>query len=165
MNEYKFSKTAFERGVLLDTSKEEAYKYAATSDGIAKWFIGKAQYTSPDNEVRKGDEPAQKGDIFKWDWVYKDLTLEGEVLDANGKDYIKFSFGKTASVSIRISKVGKRILFNLTQESDSENPMEEFSHINCYVCWTLFVLNLKSVAENAADLREWDNGMHGLVNW
>jgi uncharacterized protein YndB with AHSA1/START domain len=165
MNEFKFSMTAFERGVLLDIPMDEAYKYAVTAEGIAKWFIGKAEYTAPDGHIRSGDELIQRGDKFNWDWVYKELSLEGDVLDANGKDYVKFTFGKTASVNIKLSEVDGRVLFNLTQESKPDNPMEEFSHINCYVCWTLFVLNLKSVAENGADLREWDYDMHGLVNW
>lgn len=165
MNEHKFSLTAFERGVLLEISMEEAYKYAATADGISKWFIGEAVYTAPDGHARPGDEPAQKGDKYTFNWVYKDLSLSGEVLDANGTDYIKFTFGDTAIFDIKLSELNDRVLFNLSQISNPDNPMEELAHINCYVCWTLFILNLKSVAENGADLREWDYDMDGLVNW
>lgn len=174
MNEHRFSKTAFERGVLLDISMVEAYRYAATADGIAKWFIGKAVYTAPDGRVKAGDETAEKGDKYEWDWVYKELVLKGEVLEANlpdkhgeagGKAFIEFTFGDTAKFSIRLSMVDGRVLFMLTQESLPDNPMPEESHINCYVCWTLFVMNLKSVAEGGKDLREWEYDMDGLVNW
>ena len=97
--------------------------------------------------------------------LYKELGLKGEVLEANGRDHVKFSFGETATFNIRLSEKDDRVLFTLTQVSNPENPMEEEAHINCYVCWTLFILNLKSVAENGIDLREWDYDMDGLVNW
>ena len=165
MNEHRFSKTAFERGVLLDISMVEAYRYAATADGITKWFIGKAVYTAPGGRVRAGDELIEKGDKYEWDWVYKDFGVKGEVLEANGKDYVEFTFGSNAKFNIRLSMVDGRVLFMLTQESLPDNPMAEEAHINCYVCWTLFVMNLKSVAEGGKDLREWDYDMDGLVNW
>jgi hypothetical protein len=144
---------------------EEAYRYAATADGISKWFIGKADYYTPDGTRRAGNELIQKGDSYEWDWLYKELGLKGEVLDVNGRDYVKFTFGDTAIFNIKLSEVDDRVLFTLTQESNPDNPMAEEAHINCYVCWTLFVLNLKSVAENGIDLREWNYDMDGLVNW
>ena len=165
MNEHKFSLTQFERGILLNISMEEAYKYAGTSNGISKWFIGEAIYTAPDGHTRPGDEPAQKGDKYTFNWVYKDLSLSGEVLDANGKDFVSFTFGGTATFNIKLSELDGRVFFNLSQISDPDNPMPEMAHINCYVCWSFFLLNLKSVAENGFDLREWDYDMEGLANW
>lgn len=165
MNIHKFSKTKFERSVLIDIPLDEAYHYAATADGITKWFIGKADYTAPDGTSRKGDELIQKGDSYDFDWLYKDFRVKGEVLEANSRDYVKFTFGDTATFDIKLSELDDRTLFTLTQESNPDNPMNEEGHINCYVCWTLFVLNLKSVAENGIDLREWDYDMDGLVNW
>ncbi len=77
MNIHKFSKMKFERSVLIDISLDEAYRYAATADGITKWFIGKADYTSPDGTSRKGDELIQKGDSYDFDWLYKDFGVKG----------------------------------------------------------------------------------------
>lgn len=165
MNEENFNWKKFVRSVYLPVSPTEAYKLAATPEGITKWFIGKALYTSPGGLVRKYNEPAKTGDTYEWDWGYKDFKVTGKVLDTEENKNFAVTFGKSYRVEIIIEDAGaNRTLFKLVQEQMEGEEQDVFNYINCYGCWTFFLNNLRSVTEGGIDLREREFNLDELVN-
>jgi hypothetical protein len=164
MTEKSFIKSEFYHCILLDKSVAEVFKYAATPGGLEKWFIGKAEFLSEENTLRKSAETVKQGDKYKIDWLAKDLSVRGEVLECIVNSHFRFTFGTSFIVTISVSEQGSRTLFRLKQEYAAGAVKNDFAHINCCVCWGFFVTNLKSVAEHAIDLRETESEDETLVN-
>jgi len=68
---------------------------------IETWFLEKADYQSGEI-IRKPDESVQKGDQYTWKWNNWDFTEEGQILEANGKDLLSFTFGAACRMLKRL---------------------------------------------------------------
>lgn len=154
----------FSHSIYLDKPVNEVYRLVGTADGLTKWFIGESVYESPEGEKRKFDEYVHKGDEFDWRWLEKDLEITGKVLDAEINSSFKFTFGSTFIVTITVKEDKGRTLFTLIQEYEKNTEKNNFAYINCCVCWTFFITNLKSVIEHGNDLRETKVHNEELVN-
>ncbi len=165
MNEENFNWDNFKRSIIVKSDIETCYQMIATSEGIVKWFIGEAIYNANSGNPRSIDEFIQKGDTYYWKWYHKELEITGKVLETNGKDLIKFTFGDAGTVSFKLINYKERVLVELKQEVYPGKTYDKFAHINCYVCWSFFLINLKSVVENGIDLREIEAEIDSLANW
>jgi uncharacterized protein YndB with AHSA1/START domain len=164
MNKENFNENFFIRGVLIPLSIEEAYKLAATPEGMSKWFITGADFIAPDGNQRKRTELAQTGDKYEWNWGYKDFKVSGEVLEAEMNEFMKVSFGPSYTVTFSVEKFKDKTLFKIVQECVKGTEKDEMNYINCYGCWTFFLNNMKSVIEGGVDLRESETELDELVN-
>lgn len=52
----------------------------------------------------------------------------------------------------------------LTQSNNKPSELNEFGFINCCVCWSFFLTNLKSVGESHIDLREKELMNESFIN-
>src|SRR5688572_18524822 len=86
----------------VNATVEKLYHAWATRAGIEYWFLRVGEFKKADGSLRGNEEMVQPGDTYKWLWHgYGDDTVEhGKVLDCNGKDYFKFSFGKAGNCSV-----------------------------------------------------------------
>ncbi len=165
MNEENFNWESFKRVIIVKSDIVNCYKLFATSNGIIKWFIGEAGYKDAKGNLRSESELIQKGDSYYWKWYHKNLGITGSVLEANENDYIKFTFGDAGTVRFTLKNFKERVLVELEQEVYPGKTYDKFSHINCYACWSFFLINLKSVIENGIDLRETEAEFENLANW
>ncbi len=163
MTENSFNMNSFRHSIYLDKPVEEVYKYIGTGNGLTKWFIGNSVY-SAGGKKRGDSEYVMKGDEFNWNWLEKDFSVSGKVLDAEVNKMFKFTFGSIFIVTISVKAGSGRTLFTLEQEYAANTEKNDFAHINCCVCWAFFVTNLKSVIESGCDLRETQADMEELVN-
>ncbi len=165
MSTETFNQNNFIRKIFINKKIDEVNELISTPAGIARWFIDKAEYRSPDNLVRKDSDEAQKADKYKWYWLYKNFSTEGEILEAETNRILKFTFGSAGIVAITLTEDEGRTLVELKQENYPGQKYDEDAYINCYVCWTFYLANLKSVMETGYDLRDRDtNYMEGFVN-
>lgn len=138
---------AFTRRILINKPIDLVYQCWATKAQIETWFLEKADYRFGD-EMRRTDELVQKGDHFSWKWNNWDFNEEGEVLEANGKDLISFTFGKGGYFQVILQESNGMTEVVLTQK---DIPTDEKSKLNIYVgCitgWTFWLTNLKTYLE------------------
>jgi len=143
---------SFTKRILINSPLETVYRCWATQKEIETWFLEKADFVSGDIH-RKPDEPVQKGDHFSWKWNNWDFTEEGEILDANGRDFISFTFGAGGRVNVELKDRNGSTEVILTQE---EIPTDEKCKMNIYVgCntgWTFWLTNLKAYTEHGITL-------------
>ena len=89
----------------------------------------------------------------------------GTILTANGKDLLKFSFGKAGNVTVSIGTEGGLSLLRLEQE---DIPVDEESrtnyHIGCTKGWLFYLANLKSIIEGGLDLRNKSLELKEVIN-
>lgn len=83
-----------------------------------------------------------------------DTDEKGTVLEQNGKDQFKFSFGKAGDVTVSIIKLEGETIVELTQENiPTDDKGFQYYHLGCKGGWTFYLANLKAVLEGGIDLR------------
>ncbi len=151
----------------INAAAEKLYWCWATRQGMEYWFLRLSEYKKNDDSVRENNEPVQKGDKYKWLWHgWADDTVEyGDIIDCNGKDFIKFSFGKAGTCSVTIKKEGTENIVELVQENipDDEQGKQNY-HLGCKTGWTFYLTNLKSLLEGGIDLRNKNTALQNVIN-
>ncbi len=127
---------------------KSVYRCWACKSQIESWFLEKADFKS-DKGYRNLNDFVQKGDHYFWKWNNWDIIKEGQLLDANGKDFISFTFGSGCSVDVQLKEVGNMTEVVLTQKNiptDEENRMNIY--VGCITGWTFWLTNLKAYLEH-----------------
>ncbi len=142
----------FTKRISINTKMDTVYRCWATQSQIVTWFLEKADFNSNEGH-RKPNELVQKGDRFVWKWNNWDLKEEGNILEANGKDFISFTFGPGGIVSIQLKETNGMTEIILIQD---EIPTDDKSKMNLYVgCstgWTFWLTNLKAYLDHGITL-------------
>jgi hypothetical protein len=119
------------------------------------------------NIMAPAETEVKPGDTYRWLWHgWPDESGEnGMIIDANGSDFMRFSFGKAGICSVHINPYENEYIVHLTQEEipDTEEGRQNW-HIGCKTGWTFYLANLKSVLEGGIDLRNKDVSMQELLN-
>ncbi len=158
-----FNKDFFIRKICINKAIDKVYNLAATAGGLSKWFIDKAEFFN-NASLRNENEFPSTGDKYRIYWLYKDYSSIGEVIEVQKNETFKFTFGDAGIVTISLSEEGGKTLVELKQENYTGKEYDHEAYVNCYVCWTFYLANLKSVLEKNYDMRDRENYMEGFVN-
>jgi hypothetical protein len=162
-----FNWKTFTTRVPVNASFEKLYWCWATKEGMEYWFLRLSEYKKPDGQLRGNNEPVQKDDTYKWLWHgWPDETVEhGIILDCNGKDFFKFSFGKAGICSVNIKNENWQTIVELVQDEIPDDEQgRHYWHVGCKTGWTFYLANLKSLLEGGIDLRNRDEGLKNVIN-
>ncbi|WP_299245523.1 SRPBCC domain-containing protein [uncultured Aquimarina sp.] len=167
----KLQWNSFTKKIYIRTSAKKLYDLWATTEGITSWFLRDAEYISLAGEKRSPSELFQKGDSYVWYWYNWDDKEEGEILEANGQDYIELLFGG-CKVSVLLEEKNDITLIVLTQFEIPEDDESKLKlHHGCSNGWTFWLTNLKAYAEHGIllnekeiDLREYELAEYQFVN-
>nr|WP_299346512.1 SRPBCC domain-containing protein [Allomuricauda sp.] len=144
----------FTKKIYIKAPLEKLYWCWATSEGICSWFLRKAEYQNVEGKEREPSERIEKGDHYVWEWHNWNGQATGEILEANGKDNLIFTF-EGNHVSITLENHGKAILVVLRQyniPTDDESKLNV--HYGCSNGWTFWLANLKAYIEHGILLNE-----------
>lgn len=162
MEEYNWSE--FKTRISINVSKETIFDYWSSQENLEKWFLSMANFYSAKNKIRDRKERICKGDTFKWMWHGSDDIDEGEILETNNIDFLKFTF-LGCVVSIKIQEEDGENVIELIQ---SQIALDESSRMDYYVgCtrgWTFYLTNLKSILEGGIDLRNRNKNLQDVIN-
>lgn len=158
----------FEKKIYIKSTLKKIYNLWATEQGITSWFLSASKFKDTNGTFRKNTELVQVGDTYTWHWHNWDGKAEGEILKANGKDYIEFSF-EGSKVSIKLEKKHHNVIVILTQfeiPEDDESKMR--IHFGCSNGWTFWLTNLKAYLEygillNETEINLQENQLSGYV--
>src|SRR5688572_16729446 len=151
----------------INASREKLYDAWSTRKGIEHWFLRMSEYKSSGGVLRKEDEDVQKGDTYSWRWHgWPDEVEEhGEILDCNGKDYFKFSFGDAGICTVMIKEESGETILELTQTNiPTDEHGKQYWHVGCKTGWTFHLTNMKSIFEGGVDLRNKDENVKNVLN-
>lgn len=146
---------------------DKLYQGWATREGIEHWFLRFSEYKKADGVVRRNKEPVEKEDIYKWRWHgYPDsVTEEGPILEANGKDFFKFSFGKAGICSVTIKQEQGETIVEMVQDNiPTDDKGMQYYHVGCKTGWTFYFANMKSIFEGGIDLRNKNEKLQDMLN-
>lgn len=162
-----FDWTKFKVRVPVNAAEEELYRCWSTRSGIEYWFLRLGEYKKPDGSERGKDEQVQRADTYRWRWHgWPDEVEEhGAILDCNGKDFFKFSFGKAGICTVTIKKENDQVLVELVQDQIPDDEQgRHYWHLGCKMGWTFYLANLKSMLEGGIDLRNRDERLQNVIN-
>ena len=165
MGNYDWSR--FVTRINVKAPVEKLYWCWATRAGMEYWFLRLSEYKKPEGNLRADNETVQKGDSYTWRWHgWSDETTEyGSILDCNGKDLFKFSFGKAGDCTVTIKKEGNENIVELVQDNiPTDEQGMHYWHLDCKTGWTFYLANLKSLLEGGVDLRNRDEGLKNVIN-
>jgi hypothetical protein len=151
----------------VKATTEKLYWCWATKAGIEFWFLRRSDYKKQDGSLYGNNDFVKKGDAYAWWWYgYPDEVVEqGEILEANGKDFFKFKFGKAGNCSVKIyEEVGEHIVELLQDEIPTDERSKQNWHIGCKTGWTFYMANMKSMLEGAIDLRNKNEQLQNMLN-
>jgi hypothetical protein len=153
--------------VNVKAAAKALYDAWATRAGMEYWFLRLSEYKKPDGTLRSNKEQVEKGDTYKWLWHgWPDETVEyGNILDCNGIDFIKFSFGKAGDCTVTIKKEEGETIVELVQENiPTDEQGKHYWHVGCKTGWTFYLANLKSLYEDGIDLRNRNENLKNVIN-
>ncbi len=146
---------------------DKLYWCVATREGMELWFLRMSEYAKPDGTLRANNEMVEKTDTYRWRWHGwpDDMIESGTILEANGKDHFKFSFGDAGNVAITIKKEEGETIFELVQDNipTTDQGMHAW-HLGCKTGWTFYLANLKSLMEGGIDLRNKNEKITRVIN-
>ena len=145
---------SFEKKIYIKASLKKLYSLWASEDGISSWFLSKAEFFETNGNRRKPNELVTTGDTYTWFWHNWDGKAEGEITQANGRDFIEFSF-EGSMVSVSLEEKDSIVIVTLKQfeiPEDDESKMK--IHFGCSNGWTFWLTNLKAYLEHGILLNE-----------
>ncbi len=152
MNALRFDE--FIKKIFIKAPMNELYDLWGSSGGLTSWFLNVATYINPEGVERSPTEKFKAGDSYSWKWHNWDGIEEGHVIDANGIDFLEFTF-EQSTVSITLEQHQNTTLLILRQFNI---PTDEGSKLNIhYGCsngWTFWLANLKAFVEHGILLNE-----------
>lgn len=132
------------------------YMAWSTPAGLEKWFLRKADFFTVPQRLRDDHEQIAKEDTYNWyrHGYHNDVVQHGRILEANGQDFIKFSFTGDSIVTVNFSTRNGLTIIELEQtDIPQESDPEKNLLVQCQIGWTFYLANLKSVMEGGRDLR------------
>ena len=152
----EFSFDQFTKKIYINASIEKIYECWTTVNGIRSWFLSDASYTDVNGIERNDEETIQKGDRYLWKWHNWSGKEEGTILEANGVNFIDFTFANDAcKVSVELEQVNNAVLIILKQyemATDDKTKMNLYNGCSCG--WTFWLTNLKAYLEHGIVLNE-----------
>lgn len=162
-----FDRSRFSVRIPVNAPTEKIFESWTTRRGLESFFLREAGFRSVDGEDRGSMVPVQPGDTYTWRWWgYSDEIVEkGKVLEQNGTDLFRFSFGKAGDCTVKIYQLQGETIVELVQE---DIPTDESAlalyHIGCKCGWTFYFANLKSILEGGIDLRNRNENLGEVVS-
>lgn len=162
-----FDWSRFRVKIPVKADLETLYRCWSTRGGMERWFLRACEYRRPDGTLLKDDEPVSGGDTYKWHWHgYSDEDTEhGTILETNGKDLFRFSFGKAGNCTVRLYEEEGEHIVELVQENiPTDETGKVYYHMGCKNGWTFHMTDMKSILEGGVDLRNRNLNLKGVAN-
>ena len=157
----------FIKKIRIKAPLEVIYRMWSTSAGLESWFLRSAQFYR-DDKILGADELVNTGDRYTWQWHNWDPTESCDIIEANGRDHLLFSFGGSSKVSVDLEQSGDSVMVVLRQydiPTDEKTKLEV--HVGCSNGWTFWLANLKAFLEHGIVLNEteYDISDDQLAGW
>lgn len=150
----KLQWNSFEKKIYIHTSIKKLYALWATEKGITSWFLKQADFKDSNAKPRAKDEFIKKDDTYTWYWYNWDGKGEGKIIEANGKDFITFTF-EGSMVSVTLKEKNNAVIVTLKQYNIPEDDESKLNiHFGCSNGWTFWLTNLKAFVEHGILLNE-----------
>lgn len=160
-----FDWTTFTKKIAIKSHLSDIYNAWSQASEIEKWFLSNVVFKSTEGQPISRVQQIEKGFTYEWNWYFNDTTECGKITEANGENFIQFTFAGNCLVDIRLSMQEDHVIVQLTQKNiPTDDPSKKGIRLGCESGWSFFLVNLKSVYEGEIDLRNKNTELKGMLN-
>jgi hypothetical protein len=160
-----FDWTSFTKRIAVKATLADIYDAWTRSDNVEKWFLEKAEFYTNKNELLASNKQVSKGCTYKWYWYLFPDPMPGFIKEANGKDFIQFTFEGECLVDVNLTEKNGYTIIELKQHNiPIDDNSKKFVRLGCSNGWAFYLTNLKSVYEGGIDLRNKDENLTVMIN-
>ena len=160
-----FDWSSFTRKIAVKASMSTMYDAWTKASEIEKWFLSKSLYYDAETKQVNPNNNVSKGGSYKWSWYLYDIVEQGEITEANGIDFLQFTFAGECLVEIRLTHKDDWTIVELTQKDiPDDDHSKKNIRLGCDSGWSFYLVNLKSVYEGGLDLRNKDTSLKPMIN-
>ena len=159
-----FDWTSFTKRIAIRSTLNKMYDAWTKADVLESWFLKKVTFIR-DGQPIDPEASVVSNDEYKWVWYLYDDEMAGEIKQANGKDFIQFSFEGSSLVDVNLEQVDDYVVVTLRHYNiPTDDQSKQFVRLGCTNGWTFYLINLKSVFEGQFDLRNKDIKLGPMIN-
>lgn len=159
-----FDWTSFTKKIAIKASIDEIYNAWTTSGELERWFFEKADFYHS-GELLDPNTNAVPDSSYEWLWYLYGDPMKGRMTQANGKDFLQFTFEGECLVDIKLSKDQGYTVIELKHHNiPIDDHSKKFIRLGCSNGWGFYLVNLKSVYEGGIDLRNKDGNLMPMIN-
>ena len=160
-----FDWTRYTKKIAVKASIDEVYAAWTSAEELEKWFLKEVKFYDKNKNLTDKHTSAEKDFTYEWRWHLYDDVMAGEILQANGKNFLQFTFEGETIVEIRLTTVQGYTLIELTHKNiPTDDNSKQHIRLGCASGWTFYLINLKSVYEGGLDLRNMDEQLPTMIN-
>tara|TARA_A100000171_G_scaffold52813_1_gene73301 strand:- start:631 stop:1125 length:495 start_codon:yes stop_codon:yes gene_type:complete len=160
-----FNWESFTKKIAIKSSVAELYNAWTISEKIESWFLSEATFYNANGDSLAPNQSVHQGGTYKWEWFLYDDIERGRITQANGTDFLQFTFAGECLVDIQLTQVDDFVIVELTQKNiPTDDKSKQGIRLGCASGWSFFLLNLKSVYEDGLDLRNKNESLKGMLN-
>lgn len=160
-----FNWTTFTRKIAINAPLSEIYNAWTKAADLEQWFLSEANFEDQKKNTLSKNVNVEKGAHYTWNWYLFENAEQGKFTEANGKDFIQFTFAGDCLVDVQLSMHNDLVMVALTQKNiPTDDVSKQEIRLGCSTGWSFFLLNLKSVYEGGIDLRNKDEDLKGMIN-
>ena len=160
-----FNWTTFTKRIAVKAKLSEIYDAWTKPSEIEKWFLSNANYYDENTNPIKRESNIKKNNNYEWSWYLYDIVEKGEITEANGMDFLQFTFAGECLVDIKLSQQNEYVVVELTQKNiPTDDKSKRDIRLGCDSGWSFFLVNLKSVYEGGLDLRNKNADLKRMIN-
>jgi hypothetical protein len=160
-----FNWTSFTKRIAIKSSLSTLYNAWTIQGEIEKWFLEKANFYSEERVILESDKRISKDMSYEWYWYLYPDPMKGFIKEANGKDFIQFTFEGECLVDIKLIEQGEYVIVELIHHNiPIDEHSKQYIRLGCSNGWTFYLSNLKSVYEGGIDLRNKDRNLFPMIN-
>jgi uncharacterized protein YndB with AHSA1/START domain len=160
-----FDWTSFTKRIAVKADLADIYDAWTRSGDVERWFLEKAEFYTNKNELLASNDQVNKGCSYKWYWYLFPDPMPGIIKEANGKNFIQFTFEGESLVDINLTEQNGYTIIELKHHNiPTDDNSKKYVRLGCSNGWAFYLTNLKSVYEGGIDLRNKDENLTVMIN-
>jgi len=160
-----FNWTTFTKRIAVKARLSDIYDAWTKPSDIEKWFLSNANYYDENTNPIERESNIKKDHSYEWSWYLYDIVEKGIITEANGKDFLQFTFAGACIVDIKLIQQMEYVVVELTQKNiPDDDESKQNIRLGCDSGWSFFLVNLKSVYEGGLDLRNKNADLKVMLN-
>jgi hypothetical protein len=160
-----FDWTSYTKRIAIESTLSNIYDAWTKGSELERWFLKKVDFYKSDNSLYEPDKNVIENIKYTWYWYLYNEPMKGKITNANGKDYIQFTFEGDCLVDVNLEEVDGYIVVTLKHHNiPLDDNSKQYVRLGCSNGWTFYLTNLKSIFEGGIDLRNKNEKFPPMIN-